>query len=143
MPNEIQVTGDHNIVLQDISGSDVQIVVQESLPPEVKAQKTELKEKVKDLSAQIDQRLQQLSAPSAPPELPAELQKEVAYTLKALKTGRCVLFLGPDIALDQPSATQCLHEQQYAALVEENPELSYNASEGFFEPHEDPFFELN
>lgn len=143
MSNEIQLTGDHNIVLQDISGSDVHIVVQDGLAPEVKAKKTELKEKVQALTAQLDQQLAQLPLPGSPPALPADLQKEVAYTLKALKTGRCVLFLGPDIALDRPDASPCLHEQQYAALMGENPELIYNPAEGFFEPHEDPFFELN
>jgi len=59
--------------------------------------------------------------------------------LRALEEQKCVLFVGPEISTNEKN--ESLHELFYKKLADSpDNELVYNQKEGFFQPHQDAWF---
>ena len=143
MNNDSKVSGDNNIILQNIDSSHINITIQDGLPKEVKETKKALKSRLDTLIQTIDTSIK-LAHLTDKGEKDPDATDDIKMTLRALKANRCVLFLGPEIALAEPEAAESLHELKYKAMSEDaGSDVTYNAKEGFFEPHDDPMFEMD
>ncbi len=137
--SKTEVTGDSNIVLQDIDSSQINITINEGLSEEIKSQKTKLKQHIDELKQSIDQAMDAVSDET----ITTEPSREVRKIVRALKADRCVLFIGPEVALD-PESGHSLHEIKFKALSDNSGgETVYNDSDGFFEPPLDPDLEFD
>ena len=144
MQNNIENEGDSSIIMQDIHDSQITVVMHEGLSEEVKQAKNELKRRVEGMRSSIQEKLSALPESDVGQEVPENLKSDVRHTLRALKAQqRCVLFLGPEIALENKTANLCLHEQGYREIAQNDPGLHYNQSEGFFEPTDSATYELD
>lgn len=136
-----EVLGDHNIVLQNIDSSQINITIHDGLSADVKNLKIALKNQLDALIQTIDKRLAEQKEEDPTGDDPNS-SDEIKKTLRALKADRCVLFLGPEIAISPNGAS--LHDQKYQAMSDNDlTEVVYNAEDGFFEPHSDPMFEMD
>lgn len=143
MSNSSSVSGDNNIILQNIDSSHINITIQDGLPEEVKETKKVLKTRLDTLIQTIDARIKPAPATNKETEDTA-VSADIKMTLRALRANRCVLFLGPEIALAKPEAVESLHELKYKAMSDDDmSDVRYIAEDGFFEPHEDPMFEMD
>ncbi len=142
MENASNLAGDNNIVLQNIDGSNINITIQEGLPETVKKLKTELRQKIGDLSARTNKLLGDLRTKKS--ENQDCSSDEIKKVLRAIKANRCILFIGPEIGLGEEESQYSLHEEKYKAMSEDDfAEVTYNAKDGFFDPHNDPMFEMD
>jgi hypothetical protein len=107
------------------------------LPPEIKQLKNQLKNEIQNIRAELDAK--------APPENTEDEKKATrpsrreSSLMRALREKKCILFLGPEISVNE--AGKSLHDQFYLSLTNDpESDLEYNAGEGFFQPHHDPWF---
>ena len=138
--NTSNISGDGNVVLQDINARDVVINIAGDLPPEVKQKKESLNEKIKGLVDQLDGMKEKIpvsvsSEPFEPPDDPAYQGIKWRRLLKALEHQGCVLFVGPEIAIDDQGKS--LHQEFYKELAEDFDDIEYMENEGFFSPEAD------
>ncbi len=139
--NTSNITGDSNIVLQDINARDIIINIAKDLPVEIKQQKEKLNTKLKELAevlAGIDEKIKSLPAADAftPPEDdPAYEAIRWRRLLQALRHQGCILFIGPEIAVN--SKGESLHQHFYKELALDFPEIEYLENEGYFSPESD------
>ncbi|TVQ14376.1 MAG: hypothetical protein EA361_07910 [Bacteroidetes bacterium] len=139
--NTSKITGDSNIVLQDINARDIIISIAKDLPIEIKQQKESLNVKLKELAETlevIDDKVKNGPKPEAitPPEDdPAYDAIRWRRLLQALQYQRCVLFIGPEISVN--SQGDSLHQEFYKELVLDYPEIEYLENEGYFSPEAD------
>ncbi len=113
------------------------------LPPEVKQDKKEILEeilKLKQICIERKETLQQENAEQAKSELSRSEISKYRNLLKALERKSCILFVGPEISVDDENNS--IHEKFYQELCEnsEDGELEYDPKTGFFQPHKDPWF---
>lgn len=135
------ITGDSNIVLQDINARDIIINIAKDLPIEIKQQKESLTIKLKELAetlALIDAKIKtfQKPEPFIPPEGDASYDAiRWRRLLQALRHQGCVLFIGPEISVD--SQGRSLHHEFYVDLAKDYSEIEYLENEGYFSPESD------
>jgi len=139
--NTSNITGDSNIVLQDINARDIIINIAKDLPIEVKQQKETLNVKLKELAetlAIIDEKIKAIKSPEAliPPE-GDEAYEAIRWRrlLQALRHQGCVLFIGPEISINNQGKS--LHHEFYVDLAKDYSEIEYLENEGYFSPESD------
>lgn len=139
--NTSNITGDSNIVLQDINARDIIINIAKDLPVEVKQQKEGLNVKLKELAemlAVIDEKVKNTPKPESftPPEDdPAYDAIRWRRLLQALRHQGCILFIGPEISVNNKGDS--LHQEFYKELALDYPEIEYLENEGYFSPQSD------
>lgn len=138
--NTSNITGDGNVVLQDINARDVVINIAGDLPPEVKQKKESLNEKIRGLVDELNEIKDKIpvsasAEPFEPPDDPAYQDIKWRRLLKALEHQGCVLFVGPEIAIDDQGKS--LHREFYKELAEDFDDIEYMENEGFFSPEAD------
>lgn len=139
--NTSNITGDSNIVLQDINARDIIINIAKDLPVEVKQQKEGLNVKLKELAemlAVIDEKVKNTPKPEpfTPPEDdPAYDAIRWRRLLQALRHQGCILFIGPEISVNNKGDS--LHQEFYKELALDYPEIEYLENEGYFSPQSD------
>lgn len=139
MSNQTQVTGDSNIILQDIDSSQINITINDGLSDEIKSQKKQLKQQIDELKQVIDREIQAIVDDTTETDPSSDVRK----IIRALKADRCVLFIGPGVALDSELG-QSLHEIKFKELSNNSDgEIIYNESDGFFEPPLDSDLEFD
>jgi len=143
--NSSNITGDSNIVLQDINARDIIINIAKDLPPEVKHQKEILTEKIKKLVERLTA-INEKIAIAVQPEPFTPPQDNPAYEairwrrlIKALRYQGCVLFIGPEISLNNQGKS--LHQEFYKELAEDYDEIEYLEDEGYFSPESDKYIQ--
>lgn len=139
--NTSNITGDSNLVLQNINARDITLIIGKDLPIEIKQQKESMNIKFKELAeilALLDEKVK--SAPRSEPFVPPE--DDPAYEairwrrlLQALRHQGCVLFIGPEISVD--SQGRSLHHEFYVDLAKDYSEIEYMENEGYFSPESD------
>ena len=139
--NTSNITGDSNIVLQDINARDIIINIAKDLPIEIKQQKESLNVKLKELAetlAIIDENIK--ASPKPIPFIPPE--SDATYDairwrrlLQALRHEGCVLFIGPEISVNGQGKS--LHHEFYLELTQDFSEIEYLENEGYFSPESD------
>jgi hypothetical protein len=139
--NTSNITGDSNLVLQDINARDIIINIAKDLPVEIKQQKELLNVRLKEMAemlAEIDEKIKNAPNPESfqPPE------DDAAYDairwrrlLQALRHQGCILFIGPEISVN--SKGESLHQEFYKELALDFPEIEYLENEGYFSPESD------
>ena len=138
--NNLNLNGDLNTVLQNINARDISITIADDLQPKIKAKKQQLQKKILDLANQSDERLKKITKDNSFDK--KNITKDIILTLRALRAGRCVLFIGPEIATDKNQNS--LHDNFYQKLSDDDlNDLIYNKDEGFFEPNDDPMFDVD
>lgn len=138
--NTSNVTGDGNVVLQDINARDVVINIAGDLPPEVKQKKESLNEKIKGMVEQLNQIKDKFPSasqpePFEPPDDPTYSQVKWRRLLQALRHQGCVLFVGPEISVNAEGKS--LHREFYNELAEDFDDIEFLENEGFFSPEAD------
>lgn len=139
--NTSNITGDKNVVLQDITARDVIINIANDLPPDVKLKKQSLKAMVDTMVEDLSQLSQQYAADPAPagefepPDDPAYASVKWRKLMQALRHDGCVLFIGPEISVDGQGSS--LHRSFYKELTEDFDDIEYIENEGFFTPDAD------
>ncbi|MCF8365025.1 MAG: SIR2 family protein [Bacteroidales bacterium] len=138
--NTSNITGDGNLVLQDINAGDITINIASNLDPDVKQKKESLKKVVNGLVEDLTQ----LKAQMAPTTQAGEFEPpdDEEYTkikwrrlIQALRHKGCVLFIGPEISVDTQGNS--LHREFYKEIVQDFDEIEYLENEGFFSPESD------
>lgn len=138
--NTSNVTGDGNVVLQDINARDVVINIAGDLPPEVKQIKESLNVAVKGLVDQLNEIQDKMPAaetaePFEPPDDPAYQGIKWRRLLQALRHQGCVLFLGPEVSINDQGKS--IHREFYKELAEDFDDIEFMEYEGFFSPEAD------
>jgi hypothetical protein len=139
--NTSNITGDKNVVLQDITARDVIINIANDLPPDVKLKKQSLKAMVDTMVEELSQLSEQYAADPAPtgelelPDDPAYASVKWRKLMQALRHDGCVLFIGPEISVDDQGRS--LHRSFYKELTEDFDDIEYIENEGFFTPDAD------
>lgn len=139
--NTINISGDDNIVLQNITARDITVIIGKDLPIEIKQQKEIFKTKLKELAEtleQIDEKVKTIPKPESfiPPEDdPAYEAIRWRRLLQALRHQGCILFIGPEISVD--SQGRSLHHEFYVDLAKDYSEIEYLENEGYFSPESD------
>ncbi len=128
-------SGGGNIIFGSVSGED-------ALPEEVKTKKAELRKTLKELFEELTKQQTGDNKQEDINNDKTDTTKDIQLLIRALKAERCVLFIGPEIS--QNAEGKSLHDEFYKALsADDINELEYNESEGFFQPHDDPMFEVD
>ncbi len=137
--NNANITGNLNTVLQNIRDSIINISLAPTLPEEVKQKKAELKAKAEEILELLKQKIAELK----PEEIQqTEETKDFQLIARSLRSGKCILFIGPEISTDKDGVS--LHEKFYRQLSDSpTSEAIYNVEDGLFQPHDDPMFELD
>lgn len=145
--NTSNITGDSNIVLQNINARDITLIIGKDLPIEIKQQKESMNVKFKELAetlAQLDEKVKAAFKPAAfvPPE-DNQAYESIRWNriIEALEMQGCILFIGPEISVD--SQGRSLHQQFYKELAKDIAEeynekkVEYLENEGYFSPESD------
>ncbi|RLD74896.1 MAG: hypothetical protein DRJ10_16265 [Bacteroidetes bacterium] len=140
--NLSNISGDHNISFTGVDvGGDIIIKIADDLPPEVKKQKQELSVRIEELvgqlsalkkdSTSIDSNAEQTEIPENP------LYSKIKWRrlIQAIKHQGCVLFIGPEISIDEKG--ESLHQYFYKQLAEDFDDVDFLEEEGFFTPGAD------
>jgi hypothetical protein len=134
--NASNITGDGNVVVQGVTARDIIINIAGDLPVAIRQQKQELNSKIKVLVEQlavIESDLKQSSKiltniPAANDEsLNSSQWKSL---MQALRRQKCVLFLGPEISVDESG--ESLHTSFFKGLAEQYDNVDYLEDEGLF-----------
>lgn len=129
--NEILLEGDYNTVIQGVNARDISIVISDNLPPETKKKKKELAEKIQKLAFDFENKLNSLKK-EVVKEDDCEPDPETFQLVTALEAQKCVLFVGPEIAIAENSKNS-LHEQFYIENAKKTPDsIYYDENEGLF-----------
>jgi len=138
--NASNIQGDHNLVLQDINAGDITINIAGNLDPDVKQKKESIKKVVGEHVEQLTQLIEKLPPPEQsgefePPE-DEDYGKINWMMLKmALKQTKCILFIGPEISVDEKDKS--LHREFFNQLAQGFPDMEYIENEGFYSPQSD------
>ena len=138
--NTSNITGDGNVVLQDSNSRDVVINIAGDLPPEVKQKKESLNEKIKGMVEQLNSIKDKFpeskqAEPFEPPDDPSYSSIKWRRLLQALRHQGCVLFVGPEISVNNQGKS--LHREFYNELAEDFDDIEFLENEGFFSPEAD------
>lgn len=108
------------------------------LPPEIKTFKEKLRTSLRELHQKAES-VKNTGKLTDTAENPASRSRRGSSILRALQEEKCILFLGPEISTD--ANRNSLHDQFYLSLTDDpESDLEYNPEEGFFQPHNDPWF---
>ncbi len=113
------------------------------LPPEIKQDKQDILKEILKLKQFFEEQKKSLLQADAKQEKRNLSRSEInkyRNLLKALERKSCILFVGPEISVDDENNS--LHEKFYQELCDnsEDGELEYDKQTGFFQPHKDPWF---
>ncbi|MEM6298842.1 MAG: hypothetical protein AAF740_09165 [Bacteroidota bacterium] len=137
--NSSAVEGNDNIILQGINHSEVNVTINkiafsDLLPPQVNEQKATLKTDLTELATRIEN-----LADDPLPSPEEDFSDTIEELLPFIEEESCVLFLGPELALNQ--AGQSLHDSYFEQLGD-GDKVEFNASSGLFERIESPSFKI-
>jgi len=129
--NISDITGNKNIALQNITANDITIYSGHEIKPEIKEAKKQIADKIANLiqvvgllsEKQEDKFINIVSEDTFDDIDFDELIDEIKY-------GNCVLFLGPEISVDENDNS--LHKQFFKRISKK--ENKYNETDGFFMP---------
>jgi len=142
----------NNTILQgkhkfDSGGGDIIIggvTIKENLPPEIKKEKEEISKEILELQQICDTKKEEFAKEKQEAktiELGRNEIRQNQNLIKALKRKSCILFVGPEISVDDNNTS--IHEKFYQELCDnsEENELQYDKNTGFFQPNKDPWFD--
>jgi len=138
--NSNTIQGDHNLVLQDINAGDITINIAGNLDPDVKQKKESLKKEVNGHVEQLTQLIEKMPPSEQSAEFEAPDDEDYGkinwMMLKmALKQTKCILFLGPEISVDDKGKS--LHREFFNQIAQGFPDMEYIENEGFYSPQSD------
>jgi len=108
------------------------------LPPEIKELKKQLKIVVRENYIKIAS-LTSLQNNEGKDGEDARPSRKNRNLLRALQEQKCVLFIGPEMSINDKG--ESLHEEFYKELAADTEnDLIYHEKEGFFQPNDDPWF---
>ncbi len=178
--NSIDVDGNGNLVLQDVSGKNITVNYNDTkeftallhtlgddilakisqldaknalenskfknlfqqyfdLPPEIKQKKNSLQKQILAIGEKLWDMENEIVPQKVDEDDDFQDIQDHRNLLRALEEQKCVLFVGPEISTNENN--ESLHELFYKKLANSpNNELVYNQKEGFFQPHQDIWF---
>ncbi|MBN2894150.1 MAG: hypothetical protein JXL97_19925 [Bacteroidales bacterium] len=129
--NKLNNFGDSNISLQNITANDITIFSGQEINSEIKEAKSKIAEYIANLIQIVGLRANPTETENAT-IINNENFDDIDFDdlLKSIEFGNCVLFVGPEISVDENGNS--LHHQFYQKIS--NPKRKYNEQEGFFMP---------
>lgn len=113
------------------------------LPPEIKKEKQSISKEIMQLQQYCINKTDELNKQNniQEKELNRNKKRQNQNLIKALKRKSCILFVGPEISVDENDNS--IHEKFYQELCDnsEDGELQYDKNTGFFQPNKDPWFD--
>lgn len=144
--NSINIDGDRNITLQDVTAKNITIIIDGELPPDVLQHKKDLKPFVDAIADELSQ-LRELENEDEeqvgfePPDDPVYESIEWSRIVQALRHQKCVLFIGPEISVDEQGNS--LHHEYYVELAGMYKNVEYPNHDGLFSPGSDKKIEMD
>lgn len=137
--NKTKIKGDNNKVIQGLkAGGNITIVYGKDADPKLIKEKEKAGNKIEELVEQLRE-IEENAENSADnasdfKEPDNRNYKKVNWRrlLRALKGGKIILFIGPDISVDEDGNS--IHEKTYKSFIERYSEVEYLEEEGFFSP---------
>jgi hypothetical protein len=136
------ISGDDNKVIQGITaGRDIIIKISGDLPDNIKEQKKAISRRIEDLVKQLNELMDccenkdETAIVHDKPDNPVYRKIKWRRLIKAIKHQGCVLFIGPEISVDDKGVS--LHYKFYKNLTRELDDVEYMEKEGFFSPGAD------
>lgn len=144
--NSMNISGDRNLAMQNVNANNITIVIDGDLPPDVKKQKEILQPIVARLADQLTQLKESESADQEPqdfdpPDDPAYESIEWNRIVQSLRHQKCVLFIGPEISIDEQGNS--LHHSYYSELAKMYKSVEYPNQDGLFSPGSDKKIEMD
>jgi hypothetical protein len=144
--NKMNIDGEGNVALQDVTANNITINIAGDLPADVKQQKETLKLKVAELAEELSA-LKELEQDDEenndfdPPDDPAYESIEWNRIVQALRHEKCILFIGPEISVDEQGNS--LHHEYYVELASMYKNVEYPNHDGLFSPGSDKKIEMD
>ncbi len=136
--NYTDIKGDHNISLQDIQteGGNINIVINDGLPPEVKDEKVKLSPKIKLIGAELASLGKTIENETVRRKDNFCENDEIDWDelVEGIEFEDCVLVIGQEISSDIDGNS--LHEKIFSEIGKKI-NIKYIKEEGFFEPAKD------
>lgn len=131
--NKINITGDKNTILQDITARDITIFSGAEIAPEIKAKKKNIAERIANLVQIISLKKEPNNSEEESFKIDESLFEDIDFNelISAIKNGNCVLFIGPEISVGENGNS--IHEEFYKRIGQ-NKNRQYYEKEGFFMP---------
>jgi hypothetical protein len=128
--NKTNITGDNIIALQNITARDINIGIKEGLNPDIKKAKEEIAEQIAELAQSVSLFANEKEFTDV--SIIEEKYEGINFKelILAIKKGWCVLFLGPDIAVDKDQNS--LHDLFFKRIG--TKDYKYDETEGLFMP---------
>lgn len=130
--NTSNISGQNITSLQNIQARDITIISGKETDPEIKRVKNEIASQIANLIQLVSLQVKEGDSEESGLESYSEAFEDIDFDdlLKAIEYENCVLFLGPDISVDENG--ESLHEKFFRNIS--NPKRKYIDSEGFFMP---------
>ena len=146
--NKSDIKGDNNKVIQGLkAGGDITINYGSDLDPKVKKEKEKVGNKIEELVGQLreieEHALIKPNKEDKTKEPDSANYKDIDWQrlVKAIKRERCVLFIGPEISVDEKGKS--IHEAFYKQQTKKHKGIEYHEVEGLFSPKADKVIELH
>jgi hypothetical protein len=130
--NITKIAGNNNLSLQNITANDIVIYSGNEQNPEIKQTKADIAGKIASLAQLAGLRFEDSETlPIAGNIDEAEFtQIDFSDLIKSIRYGNCILFLGPEISVDETGAS--LHQK--FCETRSNDKRKYNPKDCFFMP---------
>jgi hypothetical protein len=130
--NTSNISGENITSLQNIQARDITIVSGKETDPEIKKVKQEIAGQIANMIQLVSLQVKDSEIEESSEGSYSEIFDDIDFDdlLKAIEYENCVLFLGPDISVDENG--ESLHEKFFKSIS--NPKRKYIESEGFFMP---------
>ncbi len=129
--NISDIQGNENIALQNITANDITIYSGQETKQEIKEAKKLIADKIANLIQVVGLRREEQESENINP-IKEEDFDDIDFDdlIKAIEFGNCVLFVGPEISIDENGNS--LHRNFFKKIS--NKKRKYNEPEGFFMP---------
>lgn len=130
--NKIDIIGSSNNTLQNITARDIIIHSGTEANPEIKAEKQKIAEQIANLVQIVSLRTKEDESDMQNKTFDEDDFEDIDFEelTKAVKNGNCVLFIGPEISVDENS--ESIHENFYKKIS--NKKRKFIEKEGLFMP---------
>jgi len=130
--NTSNISGENITSLQNIQARDITIVSGNETDAEIKNVKQEIAGQIANMIQLVSLQVKDSEIEEITEQSYSEIFDDIDFDdlLKAIEYENCVLFLGPDISVDEKG--ESLHEYFFRSVS--NPKRKYIENEGFFMP---------
>lgn len=129
--NILEIFGDKNISLQNITANDIIITTGNEENPEVTAKKKVIAEEIATLIKKLDEFRRENKSPEIKASEEDFENVDFDQLVEAIKYDTCVLFIGPEISVNKQN--ESLHRNFYESI--NSKRTQYDAEECFFMPN--------